>query len=654
MALHVFVAMPFGIKEKINFDKIYTDFIKPALEDEEFEVFRADEEVNAGNIRTDMFQELLLADLVVVDLSIDNPNVWYELGVRHALRSRGVVQIKCKRDYMPFDVYTDRTLSYHVKGGIPDPDFLEKDKAALAAISKETILSWCGRKISPVYHLLHYLKEPDWKSLHIDDAEEFWEKFDAWESLIEIAQMSQKPGDILVLADEVPISFLRIEAYRTAGNALLKLGRYSLALEQTEKALAINPDDIESCYQKGVLLERLNKHDASKEWLKATIKKHPESSEIWSLLGHIEKNVWVNSWSGVNKTSEEMKKAAVDDAGLLREAINCYIKGFLLNPGHYYSGINAITLSHLLRYLTKKNEDAETRKALEGGVCWAVKSALAKETPDSKDYWGRVTLADLEVLTGDTPDVEKAYKHAIAAAEKDWFALDSSRQQLLMLEQLGFRPDQVSAAIKIFDQEFEKLNPPETRWEPRMVFLFSGHMIDSPDRAEPRFPADKESIAAEAIAAKLDELGAGKEDLALCGGACGGDLLFAEACLQRDIRLELHIPFDEPTFLSKSVTFAGDEWRDRFYKVKKHQNTHLYIMPDEIGVSPPKVNPYSRNNLWQLYTSLVCGPEKVHFICLWNRKEGDGSGGTKHMYDEVSKHFGQVHVLDTNKLFKKV
>lgn len=55
VALHVFVAMPYGIKEKLNFDKIYIDFIKPALEEEGFEVFRADEEVSAGNIRTDMF-----------------------------------------------------------------------------------------------------------------------------------------------------------------------------------------------------------------------------------------------------------------------------------------------------------------------------------------------------------------------------------------------------------------------------------------------------------------------------------------------------------------------------------------------------------------------------------------------------------------------
>src|ERR1700720_3494427 len=104
MPYHVFVAMPFGVKEGIDFNRVYEDLIKSSLEGAGFDVFRADEEERAGNIRTDMFQELLLADLVVVDLSIDNPNVWYELGVRHALRARGVVQILCRRDRLPFDV----------------------------------------------------------------------------------------------------------------------------------------------------------------------------------------------------------------------------------------------------------------------------------------------------------------------------------------------------------------------------------------------------------------------------------------------------------------------------------------------------------------------------------------------------------------------
>ena len=45
----------------------------------------------------------------------------------------------------------------------------------------------------------------------------------------------------------------------------------------------------------------------------------------------------------------------------------------------------------------------------------------------------------------------------------------------------------------------KKFKPP---FEPRCVFLFSGHRIDAPGRPEPRFPADKEKIAAEANAAK--------------------------------------------------------------------------------------------------------------------------------------------------------
>jgi hypothetical protein len=258
-------------------------------------------------------------------------------------------------------------------------------------------------------------------------------------------------------------------------------------------------------------------------------------------------------------------------------------------------------------------------------------------------------------LTNDTQTTQKAYRRAIAAAEKDWFALQSSRQQLEILRQLNFRTEQVDNAIQVFDQALQKLSRPEYCQPPRLVFLFSGHMIDKPSRLEPRFPANEEctAIAAKAIAEKLDDLGSCNKDLALCGGACGGDLLFAQECLKRGLRLEVRIPFDEPTFLQKSVNFAGESWRDRFYEVKNHTNTNFYIMPEELGNAPKDTNPYVRNNLWKLYTALSWKAEKVHFISLWNGKEGDGPGGTKHMADEVSKHFGRVHILDTNQLFFK-
>src|SRR4051812_45199588 len=97
MPLHVFVAMPFGTKEGIDFNRVYSDLIRPSLMSQGLEVIRADEELRAGDIRSDMFQELLLADVVIADLSLDNANVWYELGVRHALRARGVICIASRQ-----------------------------------------------------------------------------------------------------------------------------------------------------------------------------------------------------------------------------------------------------------------------------------------------------------------------------------------------------------------------------------------------------------------------------------------------------------------------------------------------------------------------------------------------------------------------------
>ena len=136
---HAFVAMPFGVKpgpdnQPIDFNRVYGEYIAPALDAAGLQAFRADEEIRAGDIRTDMFQELLIADLVVADLTIDNPNVWYELGVRHALRTRGVVLISSGRVTTAFDLYTDRKLRYGLKGGGPDPATIEEDKRKLTAI----------------------------------------------------------------------------------------------------------------------------------------------------------------------------------------------------------------------------------------------------------------------------------------------------------------------------------------------------------------------------------------------------------------------------------------------------------------------------------------------------------------------------------------
>jgi hypothetical protein len=195
------------------------------------------------------------------------------------------------------------------------------------------------------------------------------------------------------------------------------------------------------------------------------------------------------------------------------------------------------------------------------------------------------------------------------------------------------------------------MNPEaQTRAPPRKVLLFSGHMIDAPDRSDPRFPPDKEAIAADAIAKTLAEVGTGHADLAICGGACGGDLLFAEAALARQLMLELYIPLRQEEFLANSIEFADANWRPRFFAVKSCASLH--VTPDELGPIAADQDPYERNNLHMLEAATRFGSEKLDFICLWNGQVGDGLGRTQHLMQEVRDRGGRVYWLDTTRLWK--
>ena len=662
MKPHAFVAMPFGTKKDsqgsdINFNRVYAELIKPALEAAGLDVFRADEERQAGDIRTDMFQELLIADLVVADLTLTNPNVWYELGVRHALRARGVVIVCGGQVTTAFDLYTDRKLRYSIKNGGPDPTTLENDKLHLAEMVKATMESWHGRKVSPVYQLLPTLREPDWKSLRIGAVREFWEQHDAWEDRIELARKAGHIGDVLALADEAPVVAFRAEAWIRAGEALRKAERFDFALEQLERGLEIEPGNLKGLREQGICLQRLacagcpgHSLDRAREHYRNVLDTYPNDPEIWALLGRVDKDAWIAAWRQPGKTPAQMRDEAAYEDALLRAAIDSYAKGYRRNPSHYYSGINALTLMHLYRHLTNDTRYDREMDIMAG----AVRFAAECEPDESQRFWALATLGDLDVLVGTPETVKAAYKEAIARNDKDWFALNSSRAQLQMLKDLGFRPENVDAGIAAFDRALQKLVQPEAKWQPRQVFLFSGHMIDTPGRIPPRFPADKEPIAAQKIAAALDQLGAGPDDLALTQGACGGDLLFTEACQQRGVKVHWLQPFREPDFIQKSVINGGEVWRNRYFDAKAKLAAPIRAAPEDLGEPPPRAEPgypYERCNLWLLYTALACGVDKVRFVCLWNGEGGDGLGGTAHMYNEVNERTGQVIWLDTRKLW---
>lgn len=116
-----FVIMPIGTQTIGNTilteDKLkekYDYIIKEAIlkADSSLEVVRADEELNPGSISNDIFTKLMYSKYVIADITYPNPNVFYELGIRHAIRP-GTILIREKVDFsIPFDISHLRHIEY--------------------------------------------------------------------------------------------------------------------------------------------------------------------------------------------------------------------------------------------------------------------------------------------------------------------------------------------------------------------------------------------------------------------------------------------------------------------------------------------------------------------------------------------------------------
>jgi hypothetical protein len=113
-----FVIMPYGEKKEsedkppIDFDEIFEFIIKPPLKSLDIEVIRCDKIPNAGSIHHEMLHHILNDDIAIVDITTLNPNVFYELGVRHTLRRSGTILIRKKGTQSPFNIQGMRTIEY--------------------------------------------------------------------------------------------------------------------------------------------------------------------------------------------------------------------------------------------------------------------------------------------------------------------------------------------------------------------------------------------------------------------------------------------------------------------------------------------------------------------------------------------------------------
>ena len=120
-------------------------------------------------------------------------------------------------------------------------------------------------------------------------------------------------------------------------------------------------------------------------------------------------------------------------------------------------------------------------------------------------------------------------------------------------------------------------------------------------------------------------------------GACGADTLFAEACLERGVRVLLLIPLPEDLFLERSVRFADADWEPRYRTLRA--SCEARFQQDVLGPLPEDEDAFERNNLWSLDTAYALVPaDRVDSILVWDEKpSGDGPGGTSHFASRVAR-----------------
>lgn len=96
-------------EERRHADLFMGSLIEPALTEFDLNVVRADQIGQAGMITSQIIDYIVQSKLVIADLSFHNPNVFYELALRHAVR-KPIVQISRKMDRLPFDIGQIRTV----------------------------------------------------------------------------------------------------------------------------------------------------------------------------------------------------------------------------------------------------------------------------------------------------------------------------------------------------------------------------------------------------------------------------------------------------------------------------------------------------------------------------------------------------------------
>ena len=442
-----FVDMPFGQKPDlksgvvVDFDQIYNDAIKPAIEECGLQALRGDEERTGGIIHGAMFARLLLAEFVVADLTLANPNVFYELGIRHAAKPFTTVPIFANVSALPFDVSLVRAVGYELKKGKLTKTAAQKLKSQLSKRLRDAI-SGATAHDSPLFQLI-----PNFPGIDLPE--------DVTETFKDRIRKAEEFREILSSARAQPLreereALLKIRSdlgdlktvQRSVLIELMSSFRDAEAFEELVELYNSFPAPVQEYIivkqQFALALNRRNRPDDREKALKIldeVLKNRGPDSETLGIKGRIHKDIYKEAAQGGRITAA----AALDDA------IDAYTKGFEADPRDYYPGVNAINL-----LMQKDDTDALKEVArLLPLVSFAVER---RGGASSSNYWDLATVLELACISDDWATANQVLPKVILAATNS-FETATTLGNLHLLKQASERATrEVAKLVAILDQ----------------------------------------------------------------------------------------------------------------------------------------------------------------------------------------------------------
>lgn len=433
-----FVLMPRGMEARasgdaIDFDAVYAEVIRPAIEDAGLEPVRGNDSLDDGIIGKPTLERLALCDYLVADLTTAAANILYDLGVRLAARRRATVLLFAEGRGLPFDATALRPIPYRIEEGRPtDVDVTR----------------------------LSITRQLEASSEHDGEAGALAKLLD-WPMLPEIAHESTDVfRDRAVYSDERKRQLADARASGQAARAKLQAIEASLgALSDTEVGVVVDLflsyravkawDDMirlvdamdaplrSTAMVREQLAFALNRagrgEEAERVLLDLIASRGGGTSETWALLGRVYKDRWeAAAKSGAGATAEP----------LLQKAIDTYTRGFEADTRDALPGINAVTLMEL------RDPPDQRRSSLTPVVRYAVERKMAASTPD---YWDHATLIELAVLAKDEAAATQALSIALTTVREVWEPETTARNLRLIREARKRRGEDLPWAARIED-----------------------------------------------------------------------------------------------------------------------------------------------------------------------------------------------------------